>query len=141
MCKFNWSSGQDILICSVIRMNVGSLQRISVVSESACVAVLHSPKDTTARTRLLVAVSELVDPAFQGEEAAEYYSVQLISEVRVLAQIVRTRIELARNSTGPRSTSRIRYPAQQLLQVLRDLQREFMRIDQETNVHFLQPAF
>src|SRR5262249_47950990 len=124
MCKFEWSCGRGILIYSVIEMNVGSLQRISVISESACIAVLQSPKDTRARTRLIDALSDVVDPAFQGEEPTDYYSVQLIPEVRVWAQIVRTRIELARNSTGPRSTSRIRYPAQQLLQVLRDLQRE-----------------
>ena len=87
----------------------------------------------------MAALSDLVDPAFQGEERTDYYSVQLIPEVRVWAQIVRTRIELARNSTGPRSTSRIRYPAQQLLEVLRDLQRELMRIGQATNVHYFSP--
>jgi hypothetical protein len=120
-----------------IAMNVSSMQRISVVSKSACIAVLQNPKDTRARTRLLVALSDLIDPAFQGEESTDHYAVQLISEVRVWAQIVRTRIELARNSTAPRSTSRIRYPALQLLQVLSDLQREFMRAGQETNVYHL----
>jgi hypothetical protein len=115
-------------------MNVENLQRISAVSESACIAVLESPKDASARARLLIALTDLVDPAFQGEEATDYYSVQLIPEVRTWAQVVRTRIELARNNTAPRSTSRIRYPAQQLLQVLGDLKRECWRIDQATNL-------
>jgi hypothetical protein len=79
----------------------------------------------------MAALSDLVDPAFQGEEPTDYYSLQLIAEVRVWAQTVRTRIEFARNSTSPRSTFRIGArqcscdARDQFEPVLRDYQSDF----------------
>jgi len=93
-------------------MNLENLQRISAASESACIAVLQKPEDAAARKRLFGALGDVVDPSFQGEEAAEYYSSQLIPEVRLWAEIVRTRIRLARDRTTLKATLRITYSIQ-----------------------------
>ena len=111
-------------------MNLDNVQRISAASESACIAVLQKPEDAGARKRLFVALGDLVDPAFQGEEAADYYSSQLIPELRLWAEIVRTRIQLARNRTTLKATLRITYSIQQLLPMLSDLAGECSRISQ-----------
>ena len=111
------------------QMNLAIVQRISAASESACVAVLQEPKDKAARKRLFLALADLIDPAFQGEEADDYYSGQLIREVRLWADIVRTRIQLARESTTMKPTLRITYSVQQLLLMLSDLAGECSRAD------------
>ena len=111
-------------------MNLENLQRISAASESACIAVLQKPEDAAARKRLFVVLGDVVDPSFQGEEAAEYYSSQLIPEVRLWAEIVRTRIRLARDRTTLKATLRITYSIQQLLLMLSDLAGEYSRINQ-----------
>jgi hypothetical protein len=111
-------------------MNLDNLQRISAASESACIAVLQKPEDAAARKRLFGALGDVVDPSFQGEEAAEYYSSQLIPEVRLWAEIVRTRIRLARDRTTLKATLRITYSIQQLLLMLSDLAGEYSRINQ-----------
>jgi hypothetical protein len=111
-------------------MNLENVQRISAGSESACRAVLQKPEDAAARKRLFVALGDVIDPAFQGEEAAEYYSSQLIPEVRLWAEIVRTRIRLARDRTTLKATLRITYSIQQLLLMLSDLAHECSRINQ-----------
>jgi hypothetical protein len=124
-------------------MNLDNVQRTATASESACVAVLQRPKDKTARRNLFLALADLIDPAFQGEEADDYYSSQLIGEVRLWADIVRTRIQLARDSTTMRPTLRITYPVHQLLLVLGDLARECSRADMTIRLldpHVLQPA-
>jgi hypothetical protein len=111
-------------------MNLENLQRISAASESACIAVLQKPEDAAARKRLFVVLGDVVDPSFQGEEAAEYYSSQLIPEVRLWAEIVRIRIRLARDRTTLKATLRITYSIQQLLLMLSDLAGEYSRINQ-----------
>jgi hypothetical protein len=108
-------------------MNLENVQRVSAASESACIAVLQKPGDAGARKRLFHALAALIDPAFQGEEADDYYSSQLISEVRLWADIVRTRLQLARDRTTLKPTLRITYSVQQLLLVLSDLARECSR--------------
>ena len=108
-------------------MNLENVQRISAASESACIAVLQKPGDAGARKQLFLTLSDLIDPAFQGEEADNYYSNQLISEVRLWADIVRTRLQLARDRTTLKPTLRITYSVQQLLLVLSDLARECSR--------------
>ena len=90
-------------------MNLENVQRISAASESACIAVLQKSVDAGARKRLFLTLSDLIDPAFQGEEADDYYSSQLIREVRLWADIVRTRIQLARDRTTLNPTLRIAY--------------------------------
>ena len=110
-------------------MNLENVQRIAIASESACVAVLQKPKDRLARRRLFFALADLIDPAFQGEEADDYYSNQLIGDVRLWADIVRTRIQLARDSTTMKPTLRITFSVQQLLLMLGDLARECSRAD------------
>lgn len=110
-------------------MNLENVHRVSKASESACVAVLQKPKDREARRRLFLALADLIDPAFQGEEADDYYSSQLIGEVRLWADIVSTRIQLARDSTTLKPTLRITYSVQQLLLMLGDLVRECSRAD------------
>ena len=62
-------------------------------------SVLQRPGDAGARKRLFLTLSDLIDPAFQGEAADDYYASQLIREVRLWADIVRTRIQLARDRT------------------------------------------
>ena len=118
-------------------MNLAIVQRISTASESACVAVLQEPKDKAARKRLFLALADLIDPAFQGEEADDYYSGQLIREVRLWADIVRTRIQLARDRMTLKPTLRITYSVQQLLPMLSDLARECSRCD--TTERLLDP--
>jgi hypothetical protein len=110
-------------------MNLENVQRVSAASESACIAVLQKPGDAGARKQLFLALSDLIDPAFQGEEADDYYSNQLISEVRLWADTVRTRLQLARDRTTLKPTLRITYSVQQLLLVLSDLARECSRAD------------
>jgi hypothetical protein len=102
----------------------GCLCRISAASESACFAVLQKPEDVGARKQLFEALAALMDPAFQGEEADDYYSSQLIREVRLWADIVRTRLQLAGDRTTLKPTLRITYSVQQLLPMLSDLARE-----------------
>ena len=109
-------------------MNLENVQRVSAASESACIAVLQKPVDVAARKRLFLVLADLIDPAFQGEKADDYSS-QLISEVRLWADIVRTRIQLARDSKTLKPTLRITYPVQQLLLMLSDLARECARSD------------
>jgi hypothetical protein len=84
-------------------VNLENVQRISAASESACTAVLQKPGD------------------------AGYYSNQLIHEVRLWADIVRTRIQLARGRTTLKPTLRITYSVQQLLLMLSDLARQCQR--------------
>jgi hypothetical protein len=60
-------------------MNLENGQRVSAVSEIACIAVLQKPGDAGARKRLFQALAALIDPTFQGEEADDYYSSQLTS--------------------------------------------------------------
>jgi hypothetical protein len=115
-------------------MNLENVQRITAASESACIAVLQKPEDAGARKRLFAALGYLVDPAFQGEEAAEYYSSQLMPEVRLWAEIVRTRIQLARDRATLKPTLRITYSVGELLRMLSDLARECSRIDQATRL-------
>lgn len=109
-------------------MNLENVQRISAVSESACIAVLQKPRDASARRRLFLALADLTDPAFQGEKSDDYSS-QLIREARLWADIVRTRIQLARDRTTMKPTLRITYSVQQLMMMLRDLTRECSRAD------------
>jgi hypothetical protein len=108
-------------------MNLENVQRISAASESACIAVLQKPGDAGARKRLFLTLSDLIDPAFQGEEADSYYSNQLILEVHLWADMVRTRIQLAQDRTTLKPTLRITYSVQQLLLMLSDLARQCSR--------------
>jgi len=118
------------------RMNLENVQRVSAASESACIAVLQKPVDAAARKLLFLALADLTDPAFQGEKADDYSS-QLISEVRLWADIVRTRIQLARDRMTLKPTLRITYSVQQLLPMLSDLARECSRCD--TTERLLDP--
>ena len=118
-------------------MNLESLQRISTASESACIAVLQKPEDAAARRRLFLVLADLIDPAFQGE--SDPYSSQLISEARLWADIVRTRIQLARDSATMKPTLRITYSVQQLLLMLSDSARECSRSD--ISIRLLDPQF
>jgi hypothetical protein len=108
-------------------MNLENVQRISAASESACIAVLQKPGDAGARKRLFLTLSDLIDPAFQGEEADSYYSNQLILEVHLWADMVRTRIQLAQDRTTLKPTLRVTYLVQQLLLMLSDLARQCSR--------------
>ena len=110
-------------------MNLENVQRVSAASESACITLLQKPGDAGARKRLFLTLSDLIDPAFQGEEADDYYASQLIREVRLWADIVHTRIQLARDRTTLKPTLRITYSVQQLLLMLSDLARECSRAD------------
>jgi hypothetical protein len=74
-------------------------------------------------------LADVVDPAFQGEEKASYYATDLIPEAGVWADIVRTRIGLARTNPTPGASVIVRAPAQQLLKALGDLARECTRLD------------
>jgi hypothetical protein len=94
-------------------MNIENVQRVSAASQSACIAVLQKPVDAAARKRLFLALEDLIDPAFQGETPDDYSS-QLISEIRLWADIVRTRIQLARDRMTLKPTLRITYSVQQL---------------------------
>ena len=118
-------------------MNLENVQRVSAASESACIAVLQKPGNADARKLLFQALAALIDPAFQGEEADDYYSSQLIREVRLWADIVRTRIQLARDRTTLKPTLRITYSVQQLLLMLSDLARECSRAD--VTIRLLDP--
>ena len=109
-------------------MNLENVQRISTASERACIDVLQKPRDAGARRRLFLVLADLIDPAFQGERSDDYSS-HLIGEVRLWADIVRTRIQLARDSRTMKPTLRITYSVQQLLLMLRDLARECSRSD------------
>jgi hypothetical protein len=90
-----------------------------------------------ATKQLFEALAALIDPAFQGEEADDYYSSQLIGEVRLWADIVRTRLQLARDRTTLKPTLRITYSVQQLLPMLSDLARECFRAD--VTIRLLDP--
>lgn len=114
-------------------MNIENVQRVSAASQSACIAVLQKPVDAAARKRLFLALEDLIDPAFQGEKPDDYSS-QLISEVRLWADIVRTRIQLARDRMTLKPTLRITYSVQQLLLMLGDLARECSRSDITTSL-------
>ena len=118
-------------------MNLKTLQRISTASETACGAVLQKPKDKAARNRLFLALADWIDTAFQDEEVQDCYSTQLIGEVRLWADIVCTRIQLARDGTTMKPTLRITYSVQQLLLTLSDLARECSQAD--TTVASLDP--
>jgi hypothetical protein len=111
-------------------MNLENLRRISFATEKACAVVLQRPDDHQAQQQLFVALADVVDPAFQGEEKAAYHAKELIPEARVWADIVRTRISLARTSPMPGASAIVRVPAQHLLKVLGDLARECTRLDQ-----------
>jgi hypothetical protein len=109
-------------------MNLENVQRISTASERACIAVLQQPGDAGARRKLFLVLADLIDPAFQGE-ISDDYSSQLIREARLWADIVRTRLQLARDRTTMKPTLRITYSVQQLLLMLSDLARECSRAD------------
>jgi hypothetical protein len=60
-------------------------------------------------------------------ETDNYYSNQVIHNVRLWADIVRTRIQLARERTTLKPTLRITYAVQQLFLMLSDLARQCSR--------------
>jgi len=114
-------------------MNLENLRRISLATENACAVVLQRPDDHQAREQLFLALGDVVDSAFQAEEKDAYHATDLIPEARVWANIVRTRINLARTST-PGASAIVRAPAQHLLTVLSDLAGECTRLNQEGRV-------
>lgn len=110
-------------------MNLENLRRISCATENACAVLLQRPEDHQAREQLFIALAEVVDPAFQAEDKTAYHALELIPEARVWADIVRTRISVARTSALPGASAIVRAPAQYLLTVLGDLARECTRAE------------
>jgi hypothetical protein len=104
------------------------LARIASTAERACVMALDRPKDPQAREQLFDALAAVADPAFQADEPEYTHLTDLLSQARVWADIVRTRITgLQTNKLGHAVVQAVQYPARDLLPILSDLSRELGR--------------
>ena len=110
-------------------MNPAQLERIASTAEKACALVVAQPKDVLARQRLFDALTLVVDPTFVGEGPEFDHVADLLSEARVWADIVRTRISaLPKHANRVLSVLAIQHPARELLPILTDLRRELARM-------------
>lgn len=109
-------------------MNAADLERIVSLAELTCAAAVAQPKDALVRQRLYHALAPLVAPAFPVEDPEFAYLHELLSQARVWADIVRTRIAVfdANRLSDPLGLS-IQYPARDLLAILRDVAQELKR--------------
>lgn len=110
-------------------MDLSNLELIARAAEKACVAVIDRPKDVHVREKLFNALAAVVDPAFEGDDdTASPYLNDLLSQARVWADLVRSRIDsVGATKGGDTSAPTVHYPARDLLQVLSELVGELAR--------------
>jgi hypothetical protein len=110
-------------------MDLSNLELIARAAEKACVAVIDQPKDVHVREQLFNALAAVVHPAFEGDDdTASPYLNDLLSQARVWADLVRSRIDSVRATKGgDTSAPTVHYPARDLLQVLSELVGELAR--------------
>lgn len=109
-------------------MTPSELERIVSLAEVACAAAVSQPKEALVRQRLYQALAPLVSPVFPGEDPELEHLHDLLSQARVWADIVRTRIAgFDANRLSDPFGLAIQYPARDLLTVLKDLLGELRR--------------
>jgi len=109
-------------------MDRSNLELIARAAEKACVAVIDRPKDVHVREQLFNALAAVVDPAFEGDDdTASPYLNDLLSQARVWADLVRSRIDSVWATKGGDTAPTVHCPARDLLQVLSELVGELAR--------------
>jgi len=90
-------------------MDLSNLELIARAAETACVAVIDRPKDVHVREQLFNALAAVVDPAFEGDDdTASPYLNDLLSQARVWAALVRSRIDSVWATKGGYAKERAR---------------------------------